>query len=121
MRFRVVVALLWAARIPPSEHCVPVSRCASGIGGITIKLILGDMKVSTVICKGKVIVDLVLVALEAKATARAKNHVVMHLFLDAARVPVESDAVSRAEIMNPVTANHDVARCPVNGNAACIP
>ena len=88
MRFRVVVALLWAARIPPSEHCVPVSRCASGIGGITIKLILGDMKVSTVICKGKVIVNLVLVALEAEATARAKNHVVMHLFLDSARVPV---------------------------------
>ena len=46
------------------------------------------MKVSTVICKGKVIVNLVLVALEAEATARAKNHVVMHLFLDAARVPV---------------------------------
>ena len=122
VRFREEVALYWAAPVPPFENYVPVSRCASGLSGIAIKLILGDVKVNTVICKGKVIVDLVLVALEAEATSHAiKNHVVMRRFLDAARVPVESDAVVRGHIVNPVTANHDVVGVPIHGNAACVP
>ena len=80
MRFGVVVALLWAACIPPLEHCVPVSRRASGRGGIAIKLILRDVQISAVICEGEIVVNLVLVAFEAEAAPRAENHVVMHFF-----------------------------------------
>ena len=108
VRFGVVVALDGAARVPPSEYYVPVRGCESGRSRIAIKLVIGEVKVKTV-SKGEVIVDLVLVALEAKATVRAKNHVVMDRFLDPARMPVESDAVS-VYVMNPVPANHDIAR-----------
>ena len=45
----------------------------------------------------------------------------VHRFLNAAGVPIKADAVSGGQVMNPVTANDDVVRAPVYGNATRIP
>ena len=104
VRLRVVVALLRTACVSPAKHGVPVSGRTSGCGRVAIKLVFRNMEVNALIRKDQIVVDIVLVALKSKATARLKNHVMICGLLDAPGVPIKADAVtgsSRETLGNP--------------------